>query len=439
MPKNIRQPVKPCDIFSSFYNQRHCLRILKQKLLILLAPLVILSGCKDRQLTSPTPQMDIDSRFWIRVLMLNDIENCTLKVNSDFNIIDDSNPQNETRKHSFKKISEPINIQLIDGHIVFAGQTFSNQIIICPDNPSIFNLNGNDYRGKLKLIINPDSNSFDAINLVPPEPYLAGVIAAEMPDYWEPEALKAQAIAARTYCFYIKERFGNNRSWDVSKTASSQVYNGLSAESTTVWNAVNQTTGMVLVCKQANGEDIFPAYYSSNCGGHTEISENVFGDFFEPLTGVPCPYCKDVAKPKFFFWPVAQFTMEEISNRLLGKYPNLSRLGEITDIAIANQSNYKEFTRLTKIQLTGSTGEKANLSGENFRLSIDPTGNKMKSANFNIEKWDDSLAFVAGRGWGHGVGMCQCGAEGMARKGKNAKQILSYYYPGSKISKIDYN
>ena len=441
MSNNIRQPAKSCSIFSLLFNHRYCLRALKLKVLIFLIPLVILAGCKDRQLTSPTPQMEINSRFWIRVLMLNNIENCTLKINSDFNIIDDSNHQTEANKYAFKKISEPINIQLINGQIVAAGQTFTNnQIIISPEDPHIFNLNGNDYRGKLKLIINPDSKSFDAINLVPPEPYLAGVIAAEMPDYWEPEALKAQAIAARTYCFYIKERFGNNRTWDVSKTASSQVYLGLGAESTTVWNAVNQTTGMVLVCKQTTGEeDIFPAYFSSTCGGHTESSENVFGDFFEPLVGVPCPYCKDVAKPKFFFWPVVQFTMEDVSNRLLEKYPNLNRLGKITDIVAANQSNYQEFTRLTKILLTGSTGETATLSCEDFRLTIDPTGSKIRSANFKIERWDDSLAFVSGRGWGHGVGMCQCGAEGMARKGKNAEQILSYYYPGSKISKIDYN
>jgi stage II sporulation protein D len=421
--------------------QRYCFSALKVKALILLIFLVILGSCKERSVTSPTPQMEIDSRFWIRVLLLNNIENCTLKINSDFNIIEYSNLQTETKKYSFKKISEPINIQLTDGHIIIASQTFTNnQIIIFPENPFIFNLNGDNYRGKLKLIINPNYNSFDAINLVPPEPYLAGVVGAEMPDYWEPEALKAQVIAARTYCFYIKKRFGNNRTWDVSKTAANQVYLGLSAESTTVWNAVNQTTGMVLTCKQVtDDEDIFPAYYSSTCGGHTESSENVFGDFFEPLVGVPCPYCKDVAKPKFFFWPAVQFKKKDVSNRLLEKYPNLNRLGEIIDIAVANQSNYKEFTRLTKIQLIGSTGENEFLSCEDFRLTIDSTGRKLKSANFQIETWDDSWAFLSGRGWGHGVGMCQCGAEGMARKGKNAEQILSHYYPESKILKINYN
>jgi stage II sporulation protein D len=120
-------------------------------------------------------------------------------------------------------------------------QNFSNDTInITPDEPYLFNLNGGDFRGKLKIIANPERTSFDVINMIPLEPYLAGVIGAEMPDYWEPEALKAQAIAARTYCLYIKNRFGINRSWDVSKTAANQVYRGMSTETAHVNNPTGQ-------------------------------------------------------------------------------------------------------------------------------------------------------------------------------------------------------
>src|SRR4030042_1520798 len=90
-------------------------------------------------------------------------------------------------------------------------------VVILPDEPYILDVNGEDYRGKLKFVLNPDGQGFDVINLVPIEPYLAGVIGAEMPDYWEPAALEAQAIAARTYCLYIKRRFGQNRHWDITK------------------------------------------------------------------------------------------------------------------------------------------------------------------------------------------------------------------------------
>ena len=385
--------------------------------------------------------MDIDPQYWVRVLLLNDVKNCTLHISSAFSIDNvDPNLQTQVQLAGLDRLENPINIRLIDNEITISGRTFPNkEIIISPDEPYVFNLNGRNYRGKLKLITSPDGSSFDAMNIVPIESYLAGVAGAEMPDYWEPEALKAQVIAARTYCLYTKKRFGSNRNWDVGKTAAHQVYLGVSAESAAIWNAVNQTTGMVLTCKQNDGtEDIFPAYYSSTCGGHTENSKNVFGESFEPLTGVPCSYCKDVAKPKFFFWPMAQFDKPEVTNKLFQRYEKLKQLDDITDISVAGESDCGDFSRLTMIELLGSNGNKEFLRAEDFRLAIDSTGRKIKSACFQLVDLDDSWAFLSGRGWGHGVGMCQCGAEGMAREGKTARQILSHYYPGSKILTIEY-
>ncbi|NQT00595.1 MAG: SpoIID/LytB domain-containing protein, partial [Planctomycetes bacterium] len=95
-----------------------------------------------------------------------------------------------------------------------------------------------------------------------------------------------------------------------------------------------------------------------------------------------------------------------------------------------------DFSRLTKIKLLGSNGKIDSLRAEDFRLAIDPTGLKLKSAICQMVKRGDKWEFSSGRGWGHGVGMCQCGAQGMARKGKNSKQILSYYYPDSRIISI---
>ena len=111
-------------------------------------------------------------------------------------------------------------------------------------------------------------------------------------------------------------------------------------------------------------------------------------------------------------------------------------LGEITDINSVEQSNYGGFSRLTRISLIGSGGKSRSLRAEDFRLAIDPSGQKIKSAICRIIDTGDKWAFKQGRGFGHGVGMCQCGAEGMARGGKTAKRILSYYYPGSKIIRV---
>jgi stage II sporulation protein D len=400
---------------------------------------VFYAGCKPRELVRPTPQMDTESQFGVRVLLLESTTDFTIHIGSPFSLSKFSpDSQVEPLVARFDKLDRPCTVQVTAGKIVVAGRSFEDSgVIICPDSPHIFSLNGDEYRGKLKLILAADGNSVDVINVVPVEPYLAGVVGAEMPDYWELEALKAQAVAARTYCLYNKQRFGSRRVWDVKKTQASQVYRGVSAESAQIWEAVNRTSGQVLTCKHTSGEeDIFPAYYSSACGGHTENSENVFGDSYGPLVGVSCPYCKDVAKLSIFFWPMAKFDLTTVTARLHQRYPKLKELGEITKIISVERSDYGGFSRIVKVELFGSTGKSDFLRGEDLRLAIDPTGLKIKSTICHIVKWDQDWAFVAGRGWGHGVGMCQCGAQGMARQGKSAKEVLRYYFPGAKIINI---
>ncbi|MHC4395508.1 MAG: SpoIID/LytB domain-containing protein [Planctomycetota bacterium] len=384
--------------------------------------------------------MDSSPEFWVRVLLLNDVTACTLKSGSALSVIE---PKTSAIEGYFGLSEVPMKINVSDSKITIAGRGFrSNELIIMPGEPYIFNLNGDDYRGKLKIILNSDGSSFDVINHVPLEPYLAGVVGAEMPDYWESSALQAQSVAARTYCLYIKRHFGNRRTWDVKKTQANQVYRGVSAESPRIWDAVSRTSGQILVSKKQNadiGYELFPAYYSSTCGGHTENSNNVFrGDSFESLSGVGCPYCRKVAKPRFFLWPMVQFDKDDVTGKLLKKYPKLKALGEIINIAVHKQSNYGEFSRLTSVKLLGSTSKSEYLNAEDLRLTIDPSGRKVRSTICQIVNVGDKWRFLYGRGWGHGVGMCQCGAQAIAREGKSARQILSYYYPGSRISTIDY-
>jgi len=286
----------------------------------------------------------------------------------------------------------------------------------------------------LRLIVGADGRSFDVINVVPLEAYLCGVVGAEMPSYWEPEALKAQAIASRTYSLFIKRRFGSGRGWDVRKTQSHQVYGGVSAESVTVRAAVNETAGLVLTCRGADGQEgIFPTYFSSTCGGHTQNSKDVFGDSYSALVGVQCPYCRDVAKMSFYFWPMAEFEGGDVSARLINRYPKLAGLKVIEAIEPFKVSKYGKFGRITSVRLIGKDGKSGYLRGEDLRLTVDPSGTKIRSSACEILKLGDKFRFYAGRGYGHGVGMCQCGAEGMARRGKSCEEILSYYYPGSKI------
>jgi stage II sporulation protein D len=397
---------------------------------VLLFLLLLLCSCRGKRQVRPSPLTVGGSSQIVRVLLLDDVNDCTLKLDGDFVV---SCPQTVFYKE-FGRTDQPIFIRFAAGKFSLADLDFeSNTIVITPGEPYIFNLNGSDYRGRLMLIADPNSGLLDAINYLPMQAYLAGVLAAEMPNYWEPEALKAQVITARTYGLYIKGKFGKNRRWDVGKTVAHQVYLGVRAESQAVRKAVEQTAGMVLTSRQGGVDGIFPAYYSSTCGGHTEDSKNVFGDSFEPLSGVPCPYCKDVAKPAIFSWESVQFNKKDVTDRLFNRYPRLKQLLDINDITISAKSDYGEFSRATIIELHGQAGRSDFLRAEDFRLAVDPTGNKIKSSCWQIIDGGDCWIFTAGRGFGHGVGMCQCGAEGLARLGKTAEQILQYYYPGSKI------
>jgi stage II sporulation protein D len=402
---------------------------------VILILVTLFSGCRERRPFRPTPQMKIDRQFQIRVLLLNDLKACNLSVPGPFAV---ATGQNERIEAYFEKPEQSTKIMLSGGAIVIANQSFkSKQITILPDEPFIFQLNGRHYRGNLQLLLNENGSAFQVINVVPLEAYLAGVVGSEMPYYWEPEALKAQAIIARTYCLYMKKKFGGERPWDVHSTQASQVYAGIKAERRPVWDAVNSTIGQVLLCTQADGrQGLFPTYYSSTCGGHTENSKNVFGQTFAPLAGVDCPYCRNVTKVSILFWPTAQFDNSYVTKRVAQKYPKLQNLGQIKSIQATKESKYGNFSRITSVKITGTNGKIGYLRAEDLRLTLDPSGNKFRSTACKILKENDKFSFVAGRGWGHGVGLCQSGAQGMARQGQTAYQILAYYYPNSHISKV---
>jgi stage II sporulation protein D len=403
----------------------------------LIAGAILLGGCKRREVVRPTPQMDTETRrFWVRVLLFASITECAVGAPSEMYVSRFTpNPVDQAPPRA-SAVANPLRVTIANGQLHFgADSQASADAVISTGDPHILTLNNNGYRGQLRVIVNPDGRTFRVINLVPLEPYLAGVVGAEMPSYWEPEALKAQAIAARTYCLYTKDRFGAHRNWDVKSTQASQVYRGLRSESAPVWRAVTSTHGMVLVSPAASG-GLFPTYFSSVCGGQTENSRNVFGESFEPLQSVPCPYCKGVARLGLFFWPMAQFDRQTVTRRLRARYASLEALGDITDIIVANKSDYGQFARVTRIKLVGSTGKTDVLRGEDLRLALDPSGRKIQSAICRIAPWGDGWAFLSGRGWGHGVGLCQHGAEGMARLGKSSEEILRHYYAGAEIANI---
>jgi len=126
-------------------------------------------------------------------------------------------------------------------------------------------------------------------------------------------------------------------------------------------------------------------------------------------------------------------TMQQISGKLMQRYSSLEKLEAISNFKVT-KLGYK--SRVVQVKLIGKNEETDTIRGEDFRLCLDPTGRKIKSAIFTVEKKGTRVTFQNGLGFGHGVGLCQCGTQGMARKGKNYKTILSYYFPESKLVTI---
>lgn len=392
--------------------------------------LILLVGCDSESSVSQSANAQTPTEFGIKVLLFDSADKISYNPRGDYRII---NPDTTDIVNAMAA-DDFINITVDNNSIKAGPQNYnSRHIILQPARDNPFAINDNlAYHGSLELIINSDNKTMMVINNVSLEKYLAGVVASEMPSYWETEALKAQAVAARTYVLFIKSRFGKNRSWDVKATQANQVYKGVRAETMRTNDAVDSTAGMILTSWQQDWQ-LFPAYYSSVCGGHTESSENVFGDNYETLKGVDCPWCRLNTKPSLFYWPDVTFSKKTVNDNILARYPSLKELGTIEKIEVAKESVYGNLARTTSVKLIGSTGKTGFLRGEDLRLSIDSTGSKIQSTCCTIISMKDDVLFIAGKGFGHGVGLCQYGAREMARQGKTAKEILDFYYPANRI------
>ncbi len=404
-------------------------------IIVICAGLCVLgAGCVTEPQSAGPVIIQSPPEYSIKVLLDSSAEKVSFRIEDEYQIVNYDTMEILQATGSSDAVEATI-----DNNSIRVGQQIfkSSKVIIQPkhNQPFVFN-ETMTYRGGLELIINSDKKTLTVINNVPMESYLAGVVASEMPSYWETEALKAQAIAARTYCLYIKSKFGKNRSWDVKTTQANQVYRGVRAETIRTTDAVNSTFGIIL-CDNEFTEP-FPAYYSSACGGHTEDSQNVFGDSFESLKGVDCQFCRTTTRPSLFYWPDVKFDKETVNKNIFEKYPTIQQdLDSIKKIEAVKESKYdNNFARITSVKLTGSNGKTAFLRAEDLRLAIDSTGSKIQSASCTIISLDNEFIFTAGKGFGHGVGLCQYGAREMARQGKTAEEILSFYYPGCRFKSM---
>ena len=285
------------------------------------------------------------------------------------------------------------------------------------------------YRGGLE-IQETDDGGLRVINEVDVESYVAGVVACEVVSHFQQTTLEAQAIAARGYVLFAMSRAAQ-RDYDVRASEGDQVYRGIahSAIGRRSRQAVNRTRGLVLAEATPRGPRIFPTYYASACGGHTQSVGAVQpGPVPEPLAGgVACDYCR-IAPRNVYRWGPRELSGKMLLKRLAQRYKTARKWRSIASVSVTAR---EPGGHITQVLVTGDNGDKLVLGGERFRLAV---GSRvMRSTNCTLKFDGRSILLTDGKGFGHGLGMCQWGAEGQARQGRTAGQILAFYYPGSRL------
>jgi len=282
-------------------------------------------------------------------------------------------------------------------------------------SPSAVIVNGKPYRGRAE--VSPGEKGLLVVNELPLEEYLVGLINCEISSAWPMEAVKAQAIIARTYALHRKE-LRKNSFYHLESTVIDQVYDGCLIEDSRAQRAVNETAGEVLTYNGA----LIQAFYHSNCGGRTEASENVWGMSLPYLKGVECEYC--LTNPSSVWEQRLSFKDIEDKLRLAGH-----RVLGVSDVrpGIRNSRG-----RLNNV-VVYSIGRELSLTGDQFRKVVGY--GIIKSTQFTIKSGKTDVLF-SGTGNGHGVGLCQWGAKQRALDGFSFAEILSYYYPGTTLKRF---
>lgn len=263
------------------------------------------------------------------------------------------------------------------------------------------------YRGKTRLL--RQDNTITAVNHVELEDYLYSVVGAEAISSWPLEALKAQAVAARSYALYKRSREANGI-YDLDTTVGTQVYKGLDSEYTTTHEAVNSTLGQIMTY---NNQVILAAFHSSS-GGHTENVEDIWT--------APLPYLRAVVdydqQSPVFEWqqivPVSR--IEEM----------VAGVGAISGLQPVEMTPHG---RVITMQITGDRGS-ITVSGTDLRKTLE-----LRSTLFRMST-DGKNVRVQGRGFGHGLGLSQWGAYYLAEQGVNYYQILGHYYQNAVLTKM---
>jgi stage II sporulation protein D (peptidoglycan lytic transglycosylase) len=254
------------------------------------------------------------------------------------------------------------------------------------------------------------------INRVPLETYVGGTLGSEMYRRFDPAALRAQAVVTRTYALYQRARRAG-QDFDVEADTSDQVYGGVGVEDEALARAVADTRSEVLTYE---GQPILAAFHSAS-GGRTASAEEVWG------TALPYLRSVDVEgedESPDTYWRV-RLSRSGVEQALA---PLGLRLGDLREARVAART---PSGRAARVELTGSGG-RASVTGRELRSALGDT--VIRSTLFDIRELGDEIVFV-GSGHGHGVGMSQWGAQAMAERGADYREILAAFYPGTRLER----
>lgn len=306
-----------------------------------------------------------------------------------------------------------------DGAIIINGKRYASPLrLVAHGEESVARVNGRRFRDNIMLTAK--AGKLTVINELGIEGYIYGILTREASPKWPLETLKAQAVVSRTYVLRNLRKHERD-GFDVCTQTHCQVYGGMEAEDPVCTKAVDATAGEVLTW---NGE-LAQTLFHASCGGYTENPNNVWSWESEApdyLKGCRDRYCKDSPHNT---WSSA--IKEEVIRQRLRKAGY--KVGVIKKIKMSGE--YKS-GRTKELVIKHSDGT-LTLTAARFRMAVDTW--LVKSAFLDdVSKKGDSFVFE-GRGWGHGVGMCQWGAKMMGEEGKDYREILEFYYPGTAVEK----
>lgn len=286
---------------------------------------------------------------------------------------------------------------------------------LLPDNGQIY-VNGRPYRGTIEIA--DGKEGLLVINEVPMENYLAGIINHEISSKWPEDVIKTQAVIARTYALFNRNKRAKNP-WHVDSSVMGQVYGGSSSEDQAAVAAVRATAGEVLMYADEPALTV----YHSNAGGMTDSARNVWSRDYPYLVPVESPF--DAGAPRYQWDHTASAADLGEGLRRSGK-----RIGDPVGLEVIDKT---DAGRVKVLAVRDNNGQEIRLSGEELRSILGYS--VLRSAIFEVERGGEMFLFK-GRGSGHGVGLSQWGAKGMAENGYSYRQILEHFYPGTELVKV---